>query len=173
MKAIQKLMQVLKDFFKWFQKTMVDEDFCLKWNDHHSVFFSVAEELLQQVFFKNIVHSYDADLFCRGPWPMWPWQLASPPSLPTALSSLSAPPSFAASSLDEICLLLRATLSTSRMSLQSTWKCCSHTCIEERLTVQRVSWSDFLQLPGRSLLFSPNPFYECLFDIATAIFAGV
>jgi len=27
---------------------MVDEDFCLKWNDHHSVFFSVAQELLQQ-----------------------------------------------------------------------------------------------------------------------------
>jgi len=27
---------------------MADEDFCLKWNDHHSVFFSVAEELLQQ-----------------------------------------------------------------------------------------------------------------------------
>jgi len=27
---------------------MADEDFCLKWNDHHSIFFSVAEELLQQ-----------------------------------------------------------------------------------------------------------------------------
>jgi len=27
---------------------MADEDFCLKWNDHHSVFFSLAEELLQQ-----------------------------------------------------------------------------------------------------------------------------
>jgi len=27
---------------------MVGEDFCLKWNDHHSVFFSVAQELLQQ-----------------------------------------------------------------------------------------------------------------------------
>jgi len=27
---------------------MASEDFCLKWNDHHSVFFSVAEELLQQ-----------------------------------------------------------------------------------------------------------------------------
>ena len=40
-----------EDFFKCFQKTMVDEDFCLKWNDHHSVFFSVAQELLQQVFF--------------------------------------------------------------------------------------------------------------------------
>jgi len=27
---------------------MAAEDFCLKWNDHHSVFFSVAQELLQQ-----------------------------------------------------------------------------------------------------------------------------
>ena len=32
-----------------FRKTMAAEDFCLKWNDHHSVFFSVAQELLQQV----------------------------------------------------------------------------------------------------------------------------
>ena len=32
-----------------FQKRMAAEEFCLKWNDHHSVFFSVAEELLEQV----------------------------------------------------------------------------------------------------------------------------
>ena len=30
-------------------RKMAAEDFCLKWNDHHSVFFSVAEELLRQV----------------------------------------------------------------------------------------------------------------------------
>ena len=28
---------------------MAAEEFCLKWNDHHSAFFSVAEELLEQV----------------------------------------------------------------------------------------------------------------------------
>jgi hypothetical protein len=27
---------------------MASEDFCLKWNDHHMVFFSLAEELHQQ-----------------------------------------------------------------------------------------------------------------------------
>ena len=32
-----------------FQKRMVAEEFCLKWNDHHSAFFSAAEELLEQV----------------------------------------------------------------------------------------------------------------------------
>ena len=32
-----------------FQKRMAAEEFCLKWNDHHSVFFSLAEELLEQV----------------------------------------------------------------------------------------------------------------------------
>ena len=58
-----------EDFFKCFQKTMVDEDFCLKWNDHHSVFFSVAQELLQQVLFE-IGDSCNNDLSCRGPWLM-------------------------------------------------------------------------------------------------------
>ena len=167
-----------EDFFKCFQKTMVDEDFCLKWNDHHSVFFSVAQELLQQVLILQVssfvTNCCDNDLFCREPWLMWPWPLASPPSLHIALSSPSAPPSSAASSQHEIRLLLRATSSTSRMSLQSTWKCCSHTCTGGRSTVQRVNWSDFLQPPGRLLFFfSPNPGYVCLLDIATYIFAGV
>ena len=94
---------------------------------------------------------------CREPWLMWPWQLASPPSLHTGLSSLSAPHSFETSSPNEICLL-RVTLSTWRMSRKSTWRCCWTICTEGRSTVQRVSCSDFLQLPGRYLLSSAKRF---------------
>ena len=47
-------------------RKMAAEDFCLKWNDHHSVFFSVAEELLRQVK-QCYYHKCYLMLVSRGP----------------------------------------------------------------------------------------------------------
>ena len=42
---------------------MSSENFCLKWNDHHSVFFSNVESLCQKSFLTDVVLSAGGSMF--------------------------------------------------------------------------------------------------------------
>ena len=112
------------------------EDFLLKWNDHHSLFFSGAERLLREEEFTDVTLAAESKVFRAHKFVL---SICSPyfQVAITSYSSSSYKEAYRASSGGWV---LTNTLSSSKISGQRTWSCCCSTCTRARSRCRRRSW---------------------------------
>ena len=112
------------------------EDFLLKWNDHHSLFFSGAERLLREEEFTDVTLAAESKVFRAHKFVL---SICSPyfQVVIISLPSSSYKETSRVSSGDWV---PTNTSSSSKTSGQRTWSCCCSTCTRARSRCRRRSW---------------------------------